>query len=140
MARILICTQREDLLDDLRPLHKKEHQMVFVPDMTGVIRSLLLARFDAAVLDLDDATPEDIQALPIIGRLDSQLPAIAVCDHLSLELEAAIREAGTFTQLLRPLAPHELERHLITALRWRAAEPAASSRQQETKSTKAIAP
>ncbi len=124
MANILVCTRREDLVKELVPLLRREHHVEIVPHLAGAVRSLLLTRFAAVVLDLDGESPEDLETLPIVGQLNPHLRTVVVSGPLSLEAEAGIRATGISRLLVRPLAPGELERHLAAVLRWPAAEPA----------------
>jgi len=126
MGSILVCTRGEDVVRELGPLLRGEHQVAVVPHVADAVRALLLTRFDAIVLDLDEEKAGRLEALPIIGRLNPRVPTLAVSSQPTLEGEAAIRSAGIFCLLVRPLGPGELERHLAAALRWRAAGPTAS--------------
>jgi DNA-binding NtrC family response regulator len=122
MGTILLCTRGEDLIRELGPLLQVEHQVAVVPQMADAVQELLLRRFDAVVLDLDEELVCRLEALPILGRLNPRVPILVVSTQPTLEGEAAIRAAGIFCLLVRPLARGELEKHLAAALRWRAAE------------------
>ena len=126
MGTILLCTRGEDLIREMGPLLRVEHQLAVVPQVADAVRTLLLRRFDAVVLDLDEETSGRLEALPVIGRLDPRVPTLAVSSQPGLEAQAAIRSAGVFCLLVRPLAPGELVKHLAAALRWRAAGTMAS--------------
>lgn len=128
MATILVCTHREDVLAELGPLLRSKHQVAIVPHVADVVRSMLLTRLDAVVLDIDEELMDHVDILPIIARLNPRIPILTVSNPTSLEVEAALRAAGIFSFLLSPLAPGELEHHLAAALPWRAAEAAAPSR------------
>ncbi len=119
MGTILVCTRAEDILREMGALLQARHQVAVVPDMADAVRAALLNRFDAVVLDMDEETPQRLPSLPVIGRLNPRAPLVVVSAAASLEVEAAIRAAGVFSLLLRPLSPGELERHLAAALFWR---------------------
>lgn len=128
MANILVCTRGEDMLAELGPLLRSEYQIAIVPHVTNVVRCMLLTRLDAVVLDINEELAQHIDILPVIARLNPRIPILTVSKPTTLEVEAAIRAAGIFCFLLRPLAPGEVERHLAAALRWRAAEATGSPR------------
>ncbi len=121
MANILVCTRREDLLAELGPLLRSEYQVAIVPHVADVVRSLLLTRMDAVVLDIDEEMAPHVDILPVVARLNPRIPILTVSDPTSLEVEAAIRAAGIYSLLVRPLSAGELERHLAAALSWRIA-------------------
>jgi hypothetical protein len=70
MARILVCTRGEDILGELGSLLNEGHPLVVVPSVADATCSLLLGHFGAVVLDLDEETPQRLEALPILGRLN----------------------------------------------------------------------
>ncbi len=121
MASILVCTRREDLLAELGPLLRSEYQVAIVPHVADVVRSMLVTRVDAVVLDVDEEMAQHVDILPVVARLNPRLPLLTISDPISLEVEAAIRAAGVYALLVRPLSPGELERHLAAALYWRIA-------------------
>ena len=121
MGSILVCTRREDILAELGPLLRSEHQVAIVPHVADVVRSLLLTRMDAVILDIDDEMAQHVDLLPVVARLNPRVPLLTVSDPTTLEVEAAIRAAGIYSLLVRPLSPGELERHLAAALFWRTA-------------------
>lgn len=131
MATILVCTRRGDMLAELAPLLWGEHRVAIVPHMADAVRSLLLSRFDAVALDLDEESVEGLEILSVVGQLDPRLPTVVVSGPLSPAAEAGIRAAGICGLLLRPLTPGELERHLTPILRWRSTEARGSPRQTE---------
>lgn len=122
MGTILVCTQKDDIVREMGPVLWGEHQVAIVPRVADAVRLLLLTRYDAVVLDMDEERQERLEALPVISRLNPRLPILAVSGKPSVEAESTIRSAGTFCLLPRPLARGELERHLAAALGWRAAE------------------
>ncbi len=119
MATILACTRSEDMVRELVGLLRRAHQLAIVPHVADAVRLLLLIRVDAVVLDVDEETPERLEALPVIRRMNPQVPTLAVLGRASLEAEAAVRASGICCLLLRPLTAGELERQLVAALRWR---------------------
>lgn len=123
MATILVCTHGEDLLAEVGPLLRSEHRVAIVPHVADVVRCLLLTRVDAVVLDLDEDLGQHIDVLPVISQLNPRIPIVTVSTAPPMEVEAAIRAAGVFCFLSRPLAAGELEQRLAAGLRWRATEP-----------------
>jgi len=117
MARILVCTRGEDILGELGSLLNEGHPLVVVPSVADATCSLLLGHYDAVVLDLDEETPQRLEALPILGRLNPHVPTFAVYGRPSLEVEAAIRAAGIFTLIYRPIIPGDLLRRLAFTVR-----------------------
>jgi AmiR/NasT family two-component response regulator len=133
MASILVCTRREDLLVELGPLLRSQHQVAIVPHVADVVRSLLLTRTDAVILDIDDEMAQHVDILPVAARLNPRIPLLTVSDPISLEVEAAVRAAGIYALLVRPLSPGELERHLAAALFWRITRGWASASANDAK-------
>lgn len=121
MATILACTRKDDMLPELGSLLRSEHRVAIVPHVADVVRSLLLTRVDTVVLDIDAGLLQDIDLLPVIARLNPHIPILAISTPDAKEVEAAVQAVGVFRFLHRPLASGELERHLVAALRWRAA-------------------
>ena len=72
------------------------------------IQKIMRTRYRAIVLDLKLPGLGGLDAIPVIKRLDADLPIIVMTGHASYQTEQAARAAGIFYYLVKPFSLKEL--------------------------------
>lgn len=80
------------------------------------ISRLLPKRFGVMILGLHSEKEEDAEAIPVINRIDRQLPIIAIAGDDSLELERRARRGKLFYYAVRPVDIEEVKEVVYQAI------------------------
>jgi DNA-binding NtrC family response regulator len=73
------------------------------------ISRLLPKRFGAMIFGLHSEKEEDAETIPVINRIDRQLPIIAIAEDDSLDLERRARKGKLFYYAVRPIDIEEVK-------------------------------
>lgn len=117
MAKILICS--EDHLDNQfleELLTAQGYEVTVTHQASEVIQKVLNKKFHALILGIHLEGMSGLEAIPIINKIDSRLPIIAITGDNSLETERKIRKEKIFYYFLKPVDSEEMRAVLRDAV------------------------
>lgn len=119
-VRILICDDDPSVRDSLVEALSVESLEADTADRAvDAIQKIMRTRYRAIVLDLKLPGLGGLDAIPMVKRLDEDLPIIVMTGHASYETEQAARAAGIFYYLVKPFSNDELVQAVKAAARVR---------------------
>lgn len=123
MGTILCVSEKDRSVRTLESsLATDGHEVVYAPDRLQAIEVLLGRPFDAAVLFLGTRAGEVWQLIPLLRRVDRDLPVLTVAEEDSVETQREIRGLRVFYHLTEPVDASELREAIREALARRRAQ------------------
>ncbi|MFQ5852073.1 MAG: response regulator [Candidatus Binatia bacterium] len=109
MLPILICNSDKRLNRYLRRVLTEEgYEVEATFDVMDAIHRILTRRYRTLILELSTDGMDEIEALPIINKIDGQLPIVTVTDDESLETQRIARREKIFYYLIKPIDSKEI--------------------------------
>jgi DNA-binding response OmpR family regulator len=119
-AEVLVCGCREDDLAVLRTAAGPDGPLLHAVDSpVKVAHEAMADRPAAIVLGVGPDTLANLDVIPVIRAIRSDLPVIVVAADDSLELERTARQRGIFYYLVHPVEKSEARAVLRNVLRSR---------------------
>ena len=120
--KILICGVGGQTADFLKKsLFDEAYVFQYFEDIENAIHHLSPGEFQALLIGLGQQLEEGklggLKAIPIIKKIDPNLPIIAIAPNDSLEIERKARVAGIFYYLIQPLEAKEVRISVNNAIR-----------------------
>jgi DNA-binding NtrC family response regulator len=110
MMMILLCDRDPVFVDTITHLLAEEGYTVEAVNCPGeAIRRLLPGRFGVMVLGVHSGEAEDVGLIPMVNRIDRQLPIVVIAADESLELERRARTGKLFYYAVRPVDSGEFK-------------------------------
>jgi DNA-binding response OmpR family regulator len=115
---LLACCCRDDDIAVLRAAAGPNGPVFRVVDNPmKVARQAVARRPVALILGVGQRSLANLDVIPLIRAVRSDLPVIVIAEEDSLELERRVRQKGIFYYLVHPIEPSEVEAVLADALR-----------------------
>ena len=109
MLDILICGCDTTLVRSLFQLLSPQGYDIDTADCASdIMQKILFQNFKVIILCLYIKGMDSLEVIPVINRIDPQLPIIIVADRASLEIERVARSNKIFYYSVKPLDPEEL--------------------------------
>lgn len=109
MSDILICSSDTALVQSLFQLLSPQGYYIDTADCASdMMQKILSQNFKVIILSLHIKGMDSLQAIPVINRINPQLPIIIVADRASLEIERVARSNKIFYYFVKPIEPEEL--------------------------------
>ena len=114
---ILLCDRDPLFVDAVEHLLTEAgHTVEATNRPEDAIQRLLPKRFGVMILGLHSEEEGDVETIPVINRIDRQLPIIAIAGDDSLELERRARKGKLFYYAVRPIDIEEVKEVVNQAL------------------------
>jgi len=110
MAMILLCDRDPIFVDTITYLLTEEGYTVEAVNCPSeAIQRLLPGRYGVMVLGVHSEDAEGVGLIPMINRIDRQLPIIVIAADESLDLERRARSGKLFYYTVRPVDGGEIK-------------------------------